>query len=116
MKFMLLLHGLSDDDTTPPVYASFDEEMAAHTSFSELIATRMVSSEALQDAPSARTLRPGANGDIVVTDGPFAEVKEQIGGFYVIEAESFDEAVELARSCPLYGGIEVRPVMDFSES
>ena len=114
---MLLLHARSEEDSKTPAYASFDEEMAAHQSFSDLIQSKstMVSSEALEEAPTARTLRPGANGEIVITDGPFAEVKEQIGGFYVIEAENSDAAVELARSCPLYGGIEVRPVMDFSQ-
>jgi len=113
---MLLLHNRSEEDSKIPQYASFDEEMAAHTSFSNFVESngKMNYGLALQDAPTARTLRPAANGEIVISDGPFADVKEQIGGFYIVEAESLDEAVEIARRCPIYAGIEVRPVMEFS--
>lgn len=55
----------------------------------------------------------GFNGDLRVTDGPFAEAKEVIGGFFTIEADNYDEAVELAKDCPhlKYGGrIELREV------
>jgi hypothetical protein len=115
MKYMLLLHNRSEEDAQTPLYASFEEEMEAHNAFTPLARAggKSVTGEALHDASSARTLRRGANGDIVVSDGPFAEVKEMLGGYYVIEAESLDEAVELARSCPIYAGIEVRPVMEF---
>ena len=53
------------------------------------------------------------SGDQLVTDGPFAETKEQLGGFYLVEAENVDEAIELAARIPgaRYGTIEVRPVM-----
>jgi hypothetical protein len=115
MKYMLLLHNRSEEDAKTPVYASFEEEMEAHNAFSAVARAggKAFAGEALHDAPSARTLRPGANGEILVSDGPFADVKEQIGGYYVIEADSLDEAVELAKSCPMYAGIEVRPVMEF---
>jgi hypothetical protein len=56
-----------------------------------------------------------AGGALTVTDGPFAESKEALGGFYLIEARDLDHAIELARLCPAGGGgVEVRPVLDTS--
>lgn len=70
--------------------------------------------DALQPVQTATTLRE-VDGRTVTTDGPFAETKEALGGFYVIEAKDLDEALELAAACPgvRYGSIEVRPVMTF---
>ncbi len=52
----------------------------------------------------------------MITDGPFAETKEQIGGFYLLECKDMDEALEWAKKVPIRGGaIEVRPVMDYAE-
>jgi hypothetical protein len=63
---------------------------------------------ALQPTGTATSIR----GD-VVTDGPFAETKEALGGFYLIEARDLDHAIEIARLCPApFGGVEVRPIMD----
>ncbi|MFZ2061175.1 MAG: YciI family protein [Candidatus Binatus sp.] len=72
-------------------------------------------SDALQRATTAKTLRV-RNGKLSVTDGPFAETKEQLGGFILVEASNMDEAVELASKIPMakYGTIEVRPIMDLS--
>lgn len=56
----------------------------------------------------------GAGGHIV-TDGPFAETKEALGGYYLIEAGDLDQALEFAKLCPApFGGVEVRPLMDVS--
>ncbi|HUJ06158.1 MAG TPA: YciI family protein [Streptosporangiaceae bacterium] len=64
--------------------------------------------EALQPTSTATSIR----GD-VVTDGPFAETKEALGGFYLIDARDLDHAIEIARLCPArFGGVEVRPIMD----
>lgn len=72
--------------------------------------------EALQDAEKTVTLRH-QEGKVVVTDGPFAETKEQIGGFLMIEAEDMDEAIELMSRHPgVQGGpFEIRPVEDMTE-
>ncbi|MGC2493232.1 YciI family protein [Candidatus Binatus sp.] len=72
-------------------------------------------SDALQRATTAKTLRV-RNGKLSVTDGPFAETKEQLGGFILVGASNMDEAVELASKIPMakYGTIEVRPIMDLS--
>ena len=72
-------------------------------------------SDALQLATTARTLRI-RKGKLSIMDGPFAETKEQLGGFILIEAKDMDEAVELASKIPMakHGSIEVRPVMQIS--
>jgi hypothetical protein len=72
--------------------------------------------EALQPATTATTIRQ-QNGQNVTTDGPFAETKEALGGFYIVEARDLDEALALGAQCPglKYGSsIEVRPVLDYS--
>jgi hypothetical protein len=66
----------------------------------------------LADSGSATSIRKGANGDVAVTDGTFAETKEVLGGYYVIEAGDLDEALAIARQVPsLSGGIELRPII-----
>jgi hypothetical protein len=57
------------------------------------------------------------DGKMSTTDGPFAETKEQLGGFYLIDAKNLDEAIQVASKIPSarIGSIEVRPVMDFSQ-
>ena len=69
--------------------------------------------EPLQPTSTATTVRV-RNGKISTTDGPFAETKEQLGGFYVVEAKDLDEAIEIAARIPdvRRGSIEVRPVME----
>ena len=75
----------------------------------------LVAGDALQESATATTFRAGEQ-DPVVSDGPFAETKEQLGGYYVLECKDLDEALEWGKRIPLRSGsIEVRPVMDFSE-
>lgn len=71
-----------------------------------------IAAEALQPVRSARTVRV-RHGKTSITDGPFAETKEQVGGFILIEAAGMDEALEIAAGIPLakLGSIEVRPIM-----
>jgi hypothetical protein len=73
--------------------------------------------EGLQPSATARTVRIGEDESRTVTDGPFAETKEQLGGFYLLDCESADEALEWARKVPLSpgGSVEVRAVMDYSQ-
>lgn len=72
--------------------------------------------EALQDANTAKTLRWG-KGRVVVTDGPYAETREQIGGILILEARDFDHAIELMSKHPgvKAGPFEIRPAADLSE-
>jgi hypothetical protein len=117
MKFMLLLWG--DEGQ----WADMSEEEAAaemarwEDYTNQLVAAgAMVSGEGLQASATSKTLRV-ENGERVVTDGPFAETKEQLGGFYVIECASVDEALEWAAKLPSAekGSTEIRPVMAYEE-
>ncbi len=72
--------------------------------------------EGLGPSASARTLRYGEDGKVVVTDGPFAESKEQIAGFWILECKDIDEAVEWAQRSPVReGAIEIRAIADTAE-
>ena len=70
--------------------------------------------EGLQPSATATTVRIGQSGDQIVSDGPFAETKEQLGGYYLLDCEDLDEALAWAKRIPMPGGtVEVRPVMDY---
>jgi hypothetical protein len=76
---------------------------------------KYLAGEALQPTASATTVRV-RNGKVSTTDGPFAETKEQLGGFYLIEATDLNDAIQIASRIPSarHGSIEIRPVVDFS--
>jgi hypothetical protein len=75
-----------------------------------------VAGEALQPVQTATTVRV-RNGKASTTDGPFAETKEQLGGFYLIEARDLNDAIQVASKIPSarLGSIEVRPIMQFNQ-
>jgi hypothetical protein len=75
-----------------------------------------VAGEALHPVHTATTVRI-RNGRMSTTDGPFAETKEQLGGFYLVEARDLNEAIQVAAKIPgaRYGSVEVRPVIDFAQ-
>jgi hypothetical protein len=77
---------------------------------------KYVAGEALQPTATATTVRV-RNGKVSTTDGPFAETKEQLGGFYLIEAKDLNDAIQVASRIPSarLGAVEVRPVVDFSQ-
>jgi hypothetical protein len=87
--------------------------MQAHRRFGDQVGElggTMLGGNALQPTATATTVR-----DDIVTDGPFAETKEVLGGYYLIEARDLDQALEIAKLCPAaYGGVEVRPIWDTS--
>jgi hypothetical protein len=87
--------------------------MDAHTAFHKAVAERatMLAGEALTTSGEARTLRH-VGGDPVVTEGPYAEAAEQLGGFYLVEADSLDVVVELCHLLPSSYAVEVRPVIE----
>ncbi len=76
----------------------------------------MVAGEALQPVQTATTLRI-RNGNMVLSDGPFAETKEQLAGFYLLEARDLNEAIRVAGKIPpaKYGSIEIRPVRELKD-
>lgn len=76
--------------------------------------TKVLDGDPLQPASTATTVRSG-DSVVTMTDGPFAETKEQLGGYYVIDASNLDEATAMASMMPnlsIGGSVEVRPVMD----
>ena len=115
MKFLLLLYG----DETKWAEASPEEVqriMDAYEVFSREVvdAGAFVAGEGLDLTSAAKTLRV-RDGQELLTDGPFAETREQLGGFYVLECKDIDEALAWAAKIPdvAEGCVEVRPVMDY---
>jgi len=102
-----------------------DEKRSDECSVSECLAYdaairksgHCIASEALQSVETATTVRV-RNGKVSVTDGPFAETKEQLAGFYLIEAKDLNQAIQLATRIPpaRVGSIEVRPIREMSHS
>ncbi|MDB5065218.1 MAG: YCII-related protein, partial [Chloroflexi bacterium] len=85
-----------------------------HMRFGEANSASIRGGDALQPTSTATSLRHEPSGEITVTDGAFAETKEALGGYYVIEAADLDEAIAVAKQVPArFGGVEVRPVMVF---
>jgi hypothetical protein len=76
----------------------------------------LAATEVLHPTSSATTVRR-QNGKTITTHGPFAETQEQLGSFYLIEAQDLDEAIDWASRCPAteWGSVEVRPVMEFAK-
>jgi hypothetical protein len=120
MHYLLMIHG----DEREWAALSEDVQTAVRTEygrFAERVGEsgKLVDGGELQPTDRATTVRL-RNDEIVLTDGPYAETSEPLGGYFVIEAGSIDEAVELAKQLPpssTRGGVEVRPVyVDESEA
>jgi hypothetical protein len=112
MRYALLIY-VTPWDSTPE---QDTEVMNAYNVFTRDATTAdvMRGGEALHEAKTATSVRV-RNGQTLVTDGPFAETKEEFGGFYLIEAPNLDEAIKWAAKIPgaVRGTIEVRPVVEF---
>ncbi|MDA0170375.1 YciI family protein [Solirubrobacter taibaiensis] len=116
MKFLALIYA----DETRWVNATPEEmnaTMEAHNVFSSAAgqAGALAGGEALEPTTAATTVRV-RDGERMLTDGPFAETKEQLGGYYVIEAADLDAALSWAAQIPeaKIGSVEVRPIIDFT--
>jgi hypothetical protein len=92
-----------------------EAELAEYQAFGKQFAVAIKGGNALQPTTSAATVRV-RDGKVLSTDGPFAETKEQLGGYYLVEANTRDEAVAMAAKIPgaRFGSIEVRPIIKFS--
>lgn len=115
MKYLLSLWGDESRyaDRTPEELAANMKDWDAYT-IEVQEAGAFVGGEGLQPTATATTIQIQPSGDHIVTDGPFAETKEQLGGFYLLDCKDLDEAIAWARKIPMPGGkIEVRPVMDY---
>jgi len=117
MKYVCLIYD-EEKKAAAMSKAEGDAFMGEYFAFTEGIkkSGQYVGGEALQPVQSATTVRV-RNGKMSTTDGPFAETKEQLGGFYLITANDLDEALQVASKIPSarIGSVEVRPVMDFSQ-
>ena len=114
MRYLCLLVGEPDMAVPAPGTPEFAQMLSDYESATQAMAADgvLVDSGPLQPPAAAATLRYEA-GSRWVTDGPFAELKEQIGGYYVLDCADLDEALRRAATIPAarYGAIEVRPVM-----
>jgi hypothetical protein len=112
MQYMLLIYGSGDWQSIPAEqrqaitqeYFTFTEELRA--------SGKMVAGDALQPISTATSVRV-RDGETLTTDGPFAETKEVLGGYYLIDVDTLDEALEWGAKVPgaQFGTIEVRPVV-----
>ena len=115
-RYVFLLYDDEDwfDSADEQGVADAFAEHGAFVAAVEAAGASVLGGEALERSTTASTVRRG-RGDALVTDGPFADTKEALGGFYVIEAPDLDVALRLAKICPA-GTVEVRPVMDVPDA
>jgi hypothetical protein len=115
MKYLLvLIHDESRRAEATP--EQLQDGMKAWDAFTQAAIDEGVhlGGEGLQPSATTTTVRLGEGGDPVVSDGPFAETKEQLGGYYLLDCKDLDEALAWAKRIPMPGGIvEIRPVMDY---
>lgn len=112
MKYMLLIYGNEAAMETRPK-AEMDQTLAAYTAYTEAMVAAgvLVGADRLRPSTAATTVRVG-NGKSQVLNGPYAETREQLGGYYLIDVSDLDAALSWAARCPgaSHGTIEVRPV------
>jgi hypothetical protein len=113
MEFMIMIHSDESRSVPGPGEPGFDEFMGEWMAYNQSLIDggNFVSAASLAPTTTATTLRrsPGLAPEVV--DGPFAETKEQLGGYYLVSAVSLDEAIEIASRLPLdAGSLEIRPV------
>jgi hypothetical protein len=114
MRYLILIY---ESEAAQPEFSD-DTEMQKWFDYTERLKASgcYVSGEALMPTSTATTVRT-KDGKMLTTDGPFAETKEQLGGFYLVECKDLDEALKWAADIPSSGRgpVEVRPVVDFSQ-
>jgi hypothetical protein len=116
MQYMLLIYS----EEGPWESFSEDERQAIYAEYGQLngalrMQGKLIAGDELQPVATATTVQV-RNGGTLVTDGPFAETKEQLGGYYLIEAKDLNDAIQVASRIPSAktGSIEVRPIMVFN--
>jgi hypothetical protein len=116
MRYLALIYG-NEAATMGRTQEEQQADMAAYYAFTQMVEERKVylGGEALHPTSSATTLRV-RDGKVLTTDGPFAETKEQLGGYYLLQCNNLDEAIEIASQIPgaKNGSIEIRPIMEFN--
>jgi hypothetical protein len=116
MRYALLIYSddaeaASDPEAQQRIFAEYAQFTAALND-----SGRNLGGEALVGVESATTVRV-REGETITTDGPFAETKETLGGFYMVEAADLDEAIKIASELPgsWYGSVEIRPIWEWSD-
>ncbi len=111
-QYLVLIYE-DESNYSEPTDGVIQEMAQAHGRFAQQVTelgAKIVAGEWLAPTPTATSIRRD-----VVTDGPFVETKEALGGFYLVEAADLDQALAIGKLCPApYGGVEVRPVVDTS--
>ncbi len=110
MKYVLLIH---EDHANYKDEDGWNEIIRRHEAFGEAHASAIVGGEGLNGPETATTLHRKGE-ETMVHDGPFAEAREQLGGFYLVEVASLDEAMAIAKDIPFAGdgSVEIRPCID----
>ena len=112
MRYLLLIYS-AQENAPQPNGTEFREMMEGYRVLTEDVQKRglMQAGEALQPTSTATTVRV-RNGERLVTDGPFAETKEVLGGYFLADCKDLDQAIELAQRIPLVdkGSVEIRPL------
>lgn len=113
MKYMLMFVGTEDDwETFKPeerqkAYEEIGKWWGEHAA-----AGRIVGGEELKSTKTATTVRRGGDGKITVSDGPFIESKETLGGYAIVDVPDLDAAIELAKGWPPLQTLEIRPIVE----
>jgi hypothetical protein len=115
MRYLLLIYGPPFDPSSVPPEV-MEGQNAAYAAYTKDVLDRgiMKGGEALQPSTAATSVRV-RDGETLVTDGPFAETREQLGGYYLLDCKDLDDAIRWAARIPdaTHGTVEVRPVMDY---
>ena len=117
MQYLFLIYG---SESKRPETPKSPEELAAYMApwqaYGKALteAGVMLGSNALQGVATATTIS-ATSGETLITDGPFAETKEQLGGYYLVECDDLDSALQWAAKCPVvqFGRVEVRPIQHY---
>ena len=114
-KYMILIFGDERQwAAMPPAEQQKLDE--GHRAFRAAAASAVLAGEELTPAPLATSLRADATGRVSITDGPFLETKEALGGYYLVEADDLDQVIALASQLHEvvagHSGVEIRPVVD----
>lgn len=112
-EYLILIYG-DESEWSNPNPDVVDKMMKGHEEFGTRNGHSLRGGNALQPTSTATSIRTSSSGEFVITDGAFAETKEALAGYYLVEAADLDEALALAKQIPApFGGVEVRPIRVF---
>jgi hypothetical protein len=113
MQYLLLIYQREEEEAAETDGAAPAPDREDYERFNEAYGAALRGGAELQPTETATTVRV-RSGEVLLTDGPFAETKEQLAGYYVVEGESLDDAIELAAAIPgaSHGSIEIRPQVE----